>query len=86
MGNISECNCKCRDKKNEDEVNLPSSQKIEIEPIPEEENSILSKENINKKDLNTLFKSSTASSRKNINQENENNKHNNTNIQKKQNN
>ncbi len=73
MGNISECNCKCRDKKNEDEVNLPSSQKIEIEPIPEEENSSLSKENTNKKDLNTLFKSSTASSRKIINQENDNN-------------
>ena len=73
MGNISECNCKCRDKKNEDEVNLPSSQKIEIEPIPEEENSSISKENTNKKDLNTLFKLSTASSRKNNNQENENN-------------
>ncbi len=73
MGNITECNCKCRDKKNEDEVNLPSSQKIEIEPIPEEENSSISKENTNKKDLNTLFKSSTASSRKIINQENDNN-------------
>ena len=92
MGNISECNCKCRDKKNEDEVNLPSSQKIEIEPIPEEENSSLSKENTNKKDLNTLFKSSTASSRKNINQENDNNnnhlknnKHNDINQKKQKN-
>ena len=74
MGNISDCKCKCREKKNDEEVYLPTSQisqRIEENPNPEINSSTTGKNE--KKDLFTLFKSNKSKNKleKEINNKNE---------------
>ena len=74
MGNISDCKCKCRENKNDEEINLPTSQisqRIEENPNPEINSSTTGKNE--KKDLFTLFKSNKSKNKleKEINNKNE---------------
>ena len=79
MGNISDCKCKCNDKKNDDEVNFPEKNNLDKHENNEDDDNLIIVKNMEENHKNFKLKYNNNNNGNNDNNKNNNNNNNNDN-------